>query len=210
DDHIRISASPTVSNKQIRELLLAKQEWILKQWLAKQNSLKRSPREFIEGEHFPYRGRTLELKINRHACKTISVFREGQVVNVCLPQDLLESDFAPNVQAALISWYKAEARRIFKDKLDMLAKRMRVTYQTFRLKDQRTRWGSCSSKGNLNLNWRIIMSPDEVIDYVIIHELAHLTYLDHSDQFWQRVAAFMPEFVHWKTWLKNHGQELTI
>jgi len=207
EDRLRISVPKNVSAKQLQELLLAKQEWILKNWLAKQDKLK-SPVRYINGEHFLYLGNTIELKIRKHSRQMMRVCLESQVLEVYLPQDLQDKDCAPNVQAALLTWYKAQARKVLQDKLDKQAKRMQVTFQTFRLKEQKTRWGSCSSKRNLNLNWRIIMAPEAAIDYIVIHELAHLTHLNHSEQFWQRVAAFMPEYAHWKKWLRDHGQEL--
>ncbi|WP_052693069.1 SprT family zinc-dependent metalloprotease [Desulfosporosinus sp. I2] len=207
EDRVRISVPKKVSSKQLKELLNAKQEWILKQWLFQQDSLKRSV-NFIDGEHFLYRGNTIELKIIRHPGQRKKVILEGQLLEVYLPWDSPDEDCAQNIKAALIAWYKFQARRVLEDKLNKQAKQMQVTFQAFRLKDQKTSWGSCSSKRNLNFNWRIIMAPDAACDYVIIHELAHLTHLNHSKQFWQRVEAFMPEYAHWKKWFKDHGQEL--
>lgn len=210
EDRIRVSAPRNVSAKQVKELLYAKQEWILKHWLAARDVQEGQRRKYGDGEHFPYRGYTIELKIKDHPRKTMQVLLDGQVLWVYLPEDLPNEDRALNVRAAMLTWYKAQARRVLTDKLDEHTKRMNVTYNEFRLKEQKTRWGSCSGKGNINLNWRIILAPDEVIDYLIIHELAHLTYLNHSDKFWQRVAMFMPEYPRWKKWLKDHGRELTI
>lgn len=209
EDRLRISAPKNVSSKQLQELLHAKKEWILKHWLAKQEGLK-CPARYLDGEHFLYRGNTVELKIRRHPRQMLRVSLEGQALEVYLPQDLPDQACEPNVQVALLSWYKAQARKVLQDKLDKQAKRMQVSFQAFRLKEQKTIWGSCSSKGNLNLNWQIIMAPDTAIDYLVIHELAHLTHLNHSEQFWQRVAEFMPEYAHWKKWLKDHGQELML
>ncbi|MCO1604018.1 M48 family metallopeptidase [Desulfosporosinus nitroreducens] len=209
EDRVRISAPKNVSAKQLKDLVNAKQEWILKHWLVKQDAMK-SPARYIDGEQFLYRGNTIELKIIRYPRKLIRVFLEGQSLVVNLPMDLLEQDCASNIMEALKLWYKAQARKILQDKLDIQAKRMQVSFQTFRLKEQKTRWGSCSSKGNLNLNWRIIMAPDPAMDYIIIHELAHLTHLNHSNQFWQRVAEFMPEYADWRKWFKDHGQNLRL
>lgn len=209
EDRLRISTPKNVSPKQLQELLLAKQEWILKHWLEKQKTLER-PVRYTDGEHFLYRGNMIELKIIRHPRKMIQVLLEGQVLMVHMPQDLQDKDLVLNVQMALVSWYKAQARRVLQDMLDKHARQMQVFFQIFRLKEQKTRWGSCSSKGNINLNWRIIMAPDEAIDYIIIHELAHLTHLNHSELFWQRVATFMPDYAEWKQWFKDHGQELRL
>lgn len=210
DDRVRISAPKNLSAKQMKDLLSAKQEWILKHWLARREMQKRPLRQYIDGELFPYRGQVLELSIRSQAHPTIQVSLEGQMLVVFLPYNLPNDGRLTNVQDAVMAWYKVQARRVFKSKLDQHAKRMQVTYHDFRLKDQKTRWGSCSSKGNLNLNWRLIMAPEEGIDYLIIHELAHLTHLNHSERFWQRVAMFMPEFAYWKKWLKDHGRELTL
>ncbi|EHQ88575.1 M48 family metallopeptidase [Desulfosporosinus youngiae] len=209
EDRLRITAPKNVSAKQLKELLLTKQEWILKSWLKNQDRQK-PPAEYHDGQQFLYQGENLELRIQRHKRKMLRVSPEGQVLRVYIPEDLPVQAWVPNIQAALISWYKDQARKVLQDKLDKQAKRMEVTFQTFRLKAQKTRWGSCSSKRNINLNWRIIMAPDEVIDYVIIHELAHLTYLNHSVQFWERVAQFMPEYKQWRKWLKDHGQKLSV
>ena len=78
------------------------------------------------------------------------------------------------------------------------------------IRDQKSRWGSCSRKGNLNFNWKLIMAPPPALDYVVIHELCHLHEFNHSPRFWQLVAAQMPEYESWKKWLKQHGPELTL
>lgn len=209
DDRVRVTAPNNVSPKQIQDLIKEKQDWILKHWLTMLDKQK-CPIRYSDGEYFLYRGTSVRLKIVRYPLKRIRVFLEGQVLVVNLPQSLSDQECELNVKAALKTWYKEQARRVLQDKLDKQAKEMQVVFKTFRLKEQKTRWGSCSSKGNLNLNWRIIMAPDAGIDYIIIHELAHLTYLNHSKQFWQRVAEFMPEYAEWKLWFKNHGQELRL
>ncbi|MBC2728533.1 M48 family metallopeptidase [Desulfosporosinus sp.] len=209
EDRLRISAPKNLLAKQLKELLLAKQEWIIKAWQKNQNMLK-PLMEFHEGQQFLYLGNSLELKIRRHSRKMLRVSLEGQVLEVYVPEDLPEQACPSNIQAVLLSWYKVQARKILQEKLDKLAKRMQVNFQTFRLKEQKTRWGSCSSKGNINLNWRIVMAPDQAIDYIIIHELSHLTHLNHSEQFWQRVVEFMPEYGYWRKWFKEHGHELTL
>lgn len=209
ENGLRISAPSYVSAKQLQEVIVSKREWILKNWLARQTRQK-TPAGFRDGEHFLYRGNTLQLKIIRYPHKMVRVFREGQVLRVYLPQNLPEEDSSPHIKAALSAWYKAQARKVLSDKLEMHAKRMKVAFQMFRLKEQKTIWGSCSNKGNINLNWRIIMAPDAGMDYIIIHELAHLTHLNHSKEFWERVAEFMPEYKQWRKWFKEHGQDLAL
>ena len=83
-------------------------------------------------------------------------------------------------------------------------------YTSISIRDQKTRWGSCSSRGTLSYNYRLIFAPPKVLDYVVVHELCHLTYLNHSKDFWNKVASVMPDYKVYKNWLKEHGHELTI
>ena len=78
------------------------------------------------------------------------------------------------------------------------------------IRDQKTRWGSCSSQKNLNFNYKLIMAPPEALDYVVVHELCHLFEFNHSDRFWARVKTHMPDYLVWKAWLKKNGKLLGI
>ena len=85
---------------------------------------------------------------------------------------------------------------------------MGVEYRAVRIKSQRSRWASCSAKGNLNFNWRLFLAPPEVLDYVIIHELAHLLVMGHSKRFWSLVAKWCPEHKSRRRWLRENGRAL--
>ena len=84
------------------------------------------------------------------------------------------------------------------------------SYSRITVRDQKTRWGSCSSTGTLSFNYRLMFAPPRVLDYVVIHELCHLTHMNHSREFWNLVASVMPEYKIHRNWLKEHGQELHI
>lgn len=105
---------------------------------------------------------------------------------------------------------KQQARILLVDLSKEYSQLMGVTYNDLRLKDNATNWGSCSSKRNLNFNWRIIMAPLEVVKYLVIHELCHLTHMNHSDTFWNRVAEFDPKWHLHDKWLKENGKLLQI
>lgn len=83
-------------------------------------------------------------------------------------------------------------------------------YTSITVRDQKTRWGSCSSRGTLSFNYRLIFAPPRVLDYVVVHELCHLTHMNHSKDFWNMVASVMPDYKLCKNWLKEHGHELTL
>lgn len=105
----------------------------------------------------------------------------------------------------LEKWYRKEAAELLKEKAEEFAARLQVTYSDIKIKDQKSRWGSCSSKGNLNFNWRIIMAPEPVCDYVVIHELCHLKHMDHSENFWKLVESICPEYRQYRKYLKDKG-----
>ncbi len=101
-----------------------------------------------------------------------------------------------------------QALRVIPKKVAAYAVKMGVTYGRITIRNQKTRWGSCSSKGNLNFNCLLMLAPEEVLDYVIIHELAHRREMNHSRAFWNVVAEQMPDYKEKIHWLNEHGDEL--
>ena len=104
--------------------------------------------------------------------------------------------------------YRELAGRVIARRAEEYARQMQVTYKRITIRDQKTRWGSCSVKGNLNFNWRLILAPAEVLDYVVVHELAHLKEMNHSGRFWKQVETVMPDFAKHRLWLKQNGDML--
>jgi predicted metal-dependent hydrolase len=100
------------------------------------------------------------------------------------------------------------ARELISALAEEEAERIGVRYQRLRTGDQRTLWGSCSRRGTLSFNWRLVLAPFEVLDYVIVHELCHLQVLDHSQRFWQLVEQHRPHWRRQRDWLRMHGPEL--
>lgn len=98
------------------------------------------------------------------------------------------------IRQLIESYYRQYARELLTAKTSYWAKRIGVSYNRIAIKSQKTRWGSCSAKGNLNYNWHIICTDDELIDYIVIHELCHLRHLNHSHAFWQLVASHCPSY----------------
>jgi predicted metal-dependent hydrolase len=107
-------------------------------------------------------------------------------------------------------WYHAQTARIIAERLPVLAAKLGLKYNRVSIKNQRSRWASCSKMGNLNFNLLLAAAPPEVIDYVIIHELAHLVELNHSPRFWQLVKDADPECGRHKEWLANHSPLIKI
>ena len=104
--------------------------------------------------------------------------------------------------------YIALARNIFTRKTEYYARIMGVTYGRISIREQKTRWGSCSSIGNLNYNWHLIFAPEEVVDYVIVHELAHRLEMNHSKAFYRIVESVLPDYQKAQKWLRENGRNL--
>jgi len=115
---------------------------------------------------------------------------------------------ASGTPAALERWYRREARRRLTERVSCQADRLCVEYHSVAVRDPKTRWGSCSSRGNLSFSWRLVLAPPEVLDYVVVHELLHLREPNHSGAFWRLVEAAMPGWQEHARWLREHGQEL--
>lgn len=114
------------------------------------------------------------------------------------------------VRAALRSALADLALKRIREKLSEYAPKVGEPFGRVTIREQKSRWGSCSSKHNLNFNWKLIMAPPQVLEYVVIHELCHLVEFNHSPRFWELVKRQMPEYEAWKKWLKVHGAELTL
>lgn len=105
---------------------------------------------------------------------------------------------------------KMQAKTEIPKRAAFYASQIGVTYGRITIRNQKTRWGSCSSKGNLNFNCLLMLAPPEVLDYVVVHELCHLKEMNHSTRFWKEVEKILPDYKVQKKWLKEHGGELII
>ena len=106
----------------------------------------------------------------------------------------------------MISWYQKQAKEYFTEKIKLISKEINIPYKKFTVKDYKSKWGLCFySKAEISINWRLIMAPESVSRYVIIHELCHLVQPNHSKNFWKLVEDFFPDYKDNKQWLKNKG-----
>jgi predicted metal-dependent hydrolase len=121
---------------------------------------------------------------------------------------VLSKGYVHHAQAVFENWYRSQAHLLLSMRVQQLASEHHLTYASIRITSARTRWGSCSAKGGLNFSWRLIMAPIEVIDYVIIHELAHLIHRNHSKAFWVEVERMLPDYKQHRKWLKDNGHRM--
>jgi predicted metal-dependent hydrolase len=117
---------------------------------------------------------------------------------------------SPVMRAALERWYRRQARAEIAPRLDAAAAAIGCEYTKLTIRDQRTRWGSCSSSGAMSFNWRLLLAPEVVLEYVVRHEAAHLAVMDHSPRFWAAMARLMPGYEVPRRWLRDHGATLVL
>lgn len=111
--------------------------------------------------------------------------------------------------ASAVRFFKAKAKSYIPKRVSIYATKMGVSYGKITIRDQKTRWGSRSSSGTLSFNWRLMLAPKEVLDYVVIHELCHIKQMNHSKAFWMEVENVMPDYKIYRDWLKENGKMLT-
>ena len=148
-------------------------------------------------------GKTYHKKIHLQADQPIGI----QIIKNELLINPIE-DKPEKVSSEINRFLKSTAQRYIIPRTKLLATKMKIEFNRITLRQQKTRWGSCSSQGNLNFNWRLVHCPTKVIDYVIIHELAHRRHMDHSTAFWNLVRKHDPEYSKHRGWLKRHGLTL--
>ena len=202
----RVYAPSTLPLKRTDELVLIRMEELLAMHERLEDQLRENrlshpvaegSRICIEGEAYALRrvqGRQVGLQLEGHTC----------ILTLPKPDD------EDSVRAALKTALSRRALERVRQRLDEYAPGIGVEFGRVAIRDQKSRWGSCSAKRNLNFNWKLIMAPEEALTYVVIHELCHLIEFNHSPRFWSLVKARMPEYEYWKKWLKAHGGELGV
>jgi predicted metal-dependent hydrolase len=147
----------------------------------------------------PYLGTDLVLRAEPGRTR---VHRRGDV--------LLVPAGAAEAQAAIERWYRRQARAEIAPRLDAAAAALGESYTKLTIRDQRTRWGSCSSAAAMSFNWRLLLAPDVVLEYVVRHEACHLAVMDHSPRFWALMGQLMPGYERPRCWLRDHGATLVL
>jgi len=203
---VTVSTPRLLGEEKIRSIVRRKARWIIE----KQELLKRSrppaSKEFVSGESFPYLGRQYRLKVTRAAienggtCKLVN----GRLL-VEIDGSLGGEDGKKAVRAALGAWYLTHAEYKLRVRTARFAWQLGRSPQRILIKEQRTRWGSCSRTAIIRFNWKIITAPLSVVDYVIVHELCHLIHPHHSPSFWKQVESMLPDYQERRRLLKSYS-----
>lgn len=204
---IIMSAPLYIDDEKVKEIIKDKEEWIA-QSLRQMENKRNKNMNFKEG--VLYLGIRYTLDIHKVKHRTLKIIFDNNTFNIYIPESLLEKEMDVLLKELLTKWYRVQARRVFQERVNYYSSKLKVSPNRIAIKDQKSRWGSCSSKGNINLNYRLIMAPIEIIDYVIVHELCHLVHLNHSKEFWALVKEISPNYLKYKEWLKNNGNMLNL
>ena len=179
--------------REIADLVQKRAAWILRK--ATDDILRPKPRRFTDGETLFYLGREIPIATCATAASGITVNLENDAFHITSPADLSEDERTEKSRAAIERWYRREASRLLPEIVaQWQAKVSSKKPAQVLIRNQRRRWGSCSSDGSIRLNWRIIMAEPALIDYVAVHELAHLAVMDHSPRFWKQVEHTLPDY----------------
>jgi predicted metal-dependent hydrolase len=150
------------------------------------------------GDSVPYLGGVLELAPEPGRAR---VHRRG---------DVLFTPAGPDRVAALERWYRRAAAAEIEPRLDAACARAGTTYERLTIRGQKTRWASCSRSGTMSFNWRLLLGPEPVLDYVVLHEVCHLEIMDHSPRFWSLLASRCPDYKAQSAWLRRYGATLVL
>jgi predicted metal-dependent hydrolase len=205
DGSVSIWVPIELPQSRIKKILIEKNRWIKEKLYLHQQATPVSSKEFISGEAFPYLGRNYRLKIKTGVFAPVKL-KQGRL-EVTLPKQNRTSEF---IRGALVQWYQHQALIRFKEKVDRFAKIIGVAPKNVSVKNFKSRWGSCTAKGEIQLHWKIILAPHRIVDYVVIHELCHLKHHDHSPMFWKSVERYVPDYLECKEWLKMVGSRFDI
>jgi predicted metal-dependent hydrolase len=193
--------------REVEPFVEEKRRWIERTLRRMREAEAERPRaDLVDGGEVPYLGELLALEVRVEPGRSRPhVARVGERLRVAVG---VAGEDA--VRDALERWYRRQAREEVERRLDAAVARAGSSYSRLQIRAQRTRWASCSSTGAMSFNWRLLLAPAEILDYVIEHEVAHLKVHDHSERFWALLAARCPGYKRYEAWLRRHGQGLRL
>lgn len=200
DGAVIVKAPISMQESVINRFVAEKQNWI-KEKLLIVNKTNDKFEEVINYKSFLLYGNKYGLVLAD--VKKIEINDNFQIVlpNKTEPDKILKT---------MKSWYKKAAKKILQDRLKFVEERIKLKSNSMKISDSKGRWGSCNTRGIIAFNWRVIMLPPQIIDYVIVHELCHLVEMNHSKKFWGLVQRFLPNYANLKKAIKEYGFALSL
>jgi len=211
DGTVQVVVPASLSEDRVIDLIERKGRWI-KEKLADFEKLKSNNRQkkYASGESFAYLGRNYRLKVVTGDPENNPVKLMNGKFLIHVPASLTKKAHDQLVVDQLTCWYQSHAAVRLPEKAQIFAQLMGVAPASVGIKGYKSRLGTCHSDGRVYFNWRIIMAPHAVVDYVIVHELSHLVHHDHSKNFWNHVEGVLPNYLESKAWLRANGRGLRV
>ena len=216
DVGLKILAPYKMSDEDINEFLVKHSEWISKHYTDFED--RKQEKDWANGGTILLRGKKIRVlvlereadDIGRDLTTTVVKSLEGDEVTVIIPPNISHEKKSADVWQGLREWYRQEALDHLESRMVKFGKLMGVREEQLKLSNAEKRWGSCSGKGSINLNWRLIKLDDSLIDYVVVHELAHLKQLNHSANFWRVVEGVLSNYRELRMQLREHSPSTLI
>ena len=202
DGLVRVSCNRRMSVGDISAFVVSCQDFIQRRRSQIDELERKYPlKKFVSGEEFLFMGEKLTLEV---------VWSWQRRARMQEPLEMLApvGSSVEERRKALVNFYRREGKRWLLARVEFWGRLMDLPARSLTVRGQRTLWGSCTIESNISLNWKLMCAPVEVIDYVVVHELAHIRERNHSPRFWAVVAEFMPEHKRLRKWLKTHQQEI--
>ena len=199
-DLVKVSVPLTLSDSRIRNLVTKRTPWIKNKLREQSDRPITPPKEYVSGETVTYLGKNYRLKVLIGEQPSIKL-RRGYVEATVTKTDL---DTKNTIRSLLEHWYRSLAEKRLGEKTARLAGVIGVNPASVTVKNYKSRWGSCSTKGDISYNWRIILAPHSIVDYVVVHELCHMLEHNHSSKYWKHVERHVPNWRECREWLKHN------
>ena len=198
DGLVKVRVPKGLSESRIRDLISKRSAWIRIKLKKQAGNPKPRAKEYVSGESYPYLGKNYRLKVFTSSEPSIKL--KNGYLEVHVGQS--DNDPQQSIRLLLVDWYTQHAELRLKEKTKRLSKILGVSPRSVGVKDYKSRWGSCSVEGDITYNWRVILAPHRIVDYVVVHELCHLLEHNHSARFWQHVQRHVPDWKECRNWLK--------
>ena len=199
-DLVKVSVPMALSDSRIRDLVTKRTPWIKNKLQEQSDRPTILPKEYVSGETVTYLGKNYRLKVLIGDQPSIKL-RRGYVEATVTKADI---DPKNTIRSLLQDWYRFHAEKRLGEKTMRLAKVVGVNPSSVTVKDYKSRWGSCSTKGDISYNWRIILAPRSIVDYVVVHALCHMLEHNHSSKYWKHVERHVPKWRECREWLKHN------
>lgn len=205
-----VTSPEDVDEDKIRDVVKDRAGWIIE----KQEDIKEIlepplEKEFLSGEKLQYLGRRYRLKLVEKSEGSSVNLKKGKFI-ITYPEGLEGKKRRRLVRNNLLEWYYEHAEDKLKERVDKYKDQVGVEPNSVKVKHQQKRWGSCTKNKDLLYNWRIIMAPMSIVDYVVVHELCHLKEKNHTDRFWRMLKSIIPDYEDRKEWLRVNGPRLVF